>query len=970
MAWVETTNQAPFNIWYSQLLLDGRVLCFEAAVVSGAATSRRCCTLTPDINGSYANGTWATVASMHGTRYVFTTYVLNDGKVFVTGGEYNSDGYNAGEIYDPILNTWTQIAVVPSTGIVGLANGPAAMLPDGKIIIGSADSGQQTHYIFSHVSDTWARAADGLLGPPSDNSYVLTPDNKIFGYSVFSHANQCATYDPLTDSWALRTTNPNTLATGDNMGPTPLLYDGTFIMVGANAHASRYSYATDTWTTLTTGSSGQAASNAPAVTLPNGNALFALGTLSGNYTTNSTYWEFDPGTNVFTRMFSGSEPITAARGTDIGMLMLPTGQVLWTWSANPTGFNNQRVFVYNSTNPVVGNDSWRPAIVSPPSVLARNATTTLTVTQMNGLTIGVSFGNDLNSWTNHPIARLTDTSNNRVYYCRTGNLSTRSIAPGTVGSCTLFVPSTVPLGTYNLEVIANGIPSLAVSVDIVSGAGSQLTADYQYEFAGYLSGAGTTTMMEKVDGIMSPPDTITHHDDGGVSKHGLNYGYENFDARRIQFDFAIDGANGAAAESTYSQFAGAYMMSSAYRSAITVPVAGQNPDQPFVCRRPGKSARAAYAHLTRREVSSTGSLAMGLFRGSVELLCGDPRFYSLASHTLTSNIPGSAVPVVRGHAVKVASFPGAITFVPGDFNVAPQPGDTLMLQVYSFWDNKTGAPMAVPSGWTRYGTTAAAGPGQNVDVFYRSASGWTTTTFGSGLGTSSIAQGHMVAITSGTIDIGQAFIGSLGAATYSMPSLTASGGTDLYVYTFWGGAASAPTMTLPAGATLQTSATQGTTRISKQASEALSAAGATGVRTVTVGGTGSLAVTGATGVLFFGQSSLSTPPVIVNNAGNFPSPRFTITFQGPATNPTITNTTVGRAIRLNAVLSASDIVTIDVANKKIYLNGVSNYGLRRADNQWFDLLPGNNTLVFSRNVSNGVNCPVSITWQDAWESMA
>lgn len=970
MAWQEVTTHAPFTIWYSQLLLDGRVLCFEAAVVSGAATSRRCCTLTPDINGSYVNGTWNTVASMNGLRYVFTTFTLSDGKVFVTGGEYNSNGYNAGEIYDPILNTWTTIAVVPSTGSVVLANGPAAMLPDGKIIIGSADAAQQTHYIFSHVSDTWTRAADGILGPPSDNSYVLTPDNKIFGYSVFSHANQCAVYDPLTDSWALRTTNPNTVATGDNMGPTPLLYDGSLVMVGPNFHVSRYAYATDTWTTLTTGSSSQAASNAPAATLPNGNALFALGSMSGNYSIQNTYWEFNPGTNLFTQVFSGSEPLgTATRGTDTGFLVLPTGQVLWTESANPTGFNNQRVFVYTSSNATVGSDTWRPAIVSPPTALARNSTTTLTVIQMNGLTIGVSFGNDLNAWTNHPVARLTDSISGNVYYCRTGNLSTRSIAPGTVGSCTLFVPASVPLGAYNLEVIANGVPSLAVSVDVVSGAGSLITADYQYEYAGYLSGASTATMMEKVDGLMSPPDTITHHDDGGVSRHGINYGYENFDARRIPFDFAIDGANGAAAESTYSQFANAYMMSAAYRSAITVPVAGQDPDLPFICRRPGKSPRVAYGHVTRREVSSTGDLAMGLFRGSVELLCGDPRLYSLATHTLSSNIPGSTVPRVQGHAAKSAGFPGAVTFTPSDFNAAPLAGDLIVACLYSYWDPKGGAAMAVPSGWTRYGSTAA-GSFQNLDIFYRSASGWTTTTFGSGLGSSSVTQAHLIAVTSGTIDVGQAIIGALGTTAYSLPSLNAAGGSDLYVYTFWSGASASPTLTLPAGSTLQTSLTQGTTRISKQGSEGLSSSGATGVRSITAGGTSSVSIVGAMGMLFFGQASTSTPPVIVNNAGNFPSPRFNITFQGPATNPTITNTTVGRAIRLNAVLSASDIITIDVARKKIYLNGVSNYGLRRADNQWFDLLPGNNTLVFSRSVSNGVNCPVSVNWQDAWESMA
>jgi len=48
--------------------------------------------LTPDINGSYVNGTWTTLASMQSgyAPLYFASAVMNDGRVLVEGGEYNN----------------------------------------------------------------------------------------------------------------------------------------------------------------------------------------------------------------------------------------------------------------------------------------------------------------------------------------------------------------------------------------------------------------------------------------------------------------------------------------------------------------------------------------------------------------------------------------------------------------------------------------------------------------------------------------------------------------------------------------------------------------------------------------------------------------------------------------------------------------------------------------------------------------
>ena len=62
--------------------------------------------LTPDIHGSYINGTWSTISKMISTRLYYSSQILKDGRVYVAGGEYGS-GNAKGETYDPLTDVWT-----------------------------------------------------------------------------------------------------------------------------------------------------------------------------------------------------------------------------------------------------------------------------------------------------------------------------------------------------------------------------------------------------------------------------------------------------------------------------------------------------------------------------------------------------------------------------------------------------------------------------------------------------------------------------------------------------------------------------------------------------------------------------------------------------------------------------------------------------------------------------------------------
>ena len=75
--------------------------------------------LTPDAHGSYVNGTWTTLAPMSFPRIYFSTNVLQDGRVWLLGGEYTGPYFDAniapsGEVYDPVKDTWSPIAPYPN----------------------------------------------------------------------------------------------------------------------------------------------------------------------------------------------------------------------------------------------------------------------------------------------------------------------------------------------------------------------------------------------------------------------------------------------------------------------------------------------------------------------------------------------------------------------------------------------------------------------------------------------------------------------------------------------------------------------------------------------------------------------------------------------------------------------------------------------------------------------------------------
>lgn len=100
----------------------------------------------------------------------------------------------------------------------------------------------------------------------------------------------------------------------------------------------------------------------------------------------------------------------------------------------------------------------------------------------------------------------------------------------------------------------------------------------------------------------------------------------------------------------------------------------------------------------------------------------------------------------------------------------------------------------------------------------------------------------------------------------------------------------------------------------------------------------------------------------VENDGNFET-LPTIAIAGPISQPAIYNQTSGQTVSFSTlVLAASDILTVDFANRVAYLNG--SFRPADASSAWFRLLPGVTQLVLQGAAAAGSQ--MTITYQDAW----
>jgi len=227
---------------------------------------------------------WTTGAEMNNVRFGAGS-VSDDEKIYILGGKTaGPHGFKAdNEVYDPATDTWSTIADMP----IDRAHFGTALI-DGKIyVIGGARHNfdiddlvmLSSVDIYDIATDTWSEGLPLIggryLGEWSGKITASVFDGKIY---VFRTKNQIEIFDPVTNSWSLKTTRDATSGKYGNMRSTTV---GNYIYVSGRdgyASLSKYDPINDTWTDLP----DVVTSRRATAVQPMGNSIFFVGGENGN----------------------------------------------------------------------------------------------------------------------------------------------------------------------------------------------------------------------------------------------------------------------------------------------------------------------------------------------------------------------------------------------------------------------------------------------------------------------------------------------------------------------------------------------------------------------------------------------------------------------------------------------------------------------------------------------------------------
>ena len=466
------------------LLTDGTVLIQDAGFPDWWR-------LTPDANGSYANGTWTQVASLPAgySPLYHSSAVLPDGRLIIEGGEYllNADQTQMiptwtakGAIYDPLTDVWTPVA--PPPFFTGFGKFPQTIGDAQSVVLANgtymqADCCSKQSALLDPNTLTWTpTGGNNKFDENDEEGWTLLPNSKVLTADAFvgvtynPNGTSSEIYDPATGNWSsagstiVQLWDSSAACGGEKaasfeLGPAVLRPDGTVFYVGSNqcgaGHTAIYDSHTGKWTAGPDFPIPVSTADGPAALEPNGRVLVM--TSPGFGPPPSTFFEWD-GKSL--EQVPGPPNASIDASFFGNMLVLPTGQILLT------DFSND-IELYNpgprSTDGVYELKE-QPFIVFTPPVLARGSTHAVFGFGFNGVSQGAAYGDDVQAATNYPLVRITNLKTGHVFYSRTHDHSSMAVASDDFVSTNYDVPKTQELGLSKLEVVTNGIASQPVIV--------------------------------------------------------------------------------------------------------------------------------------------------------------------------------------------------------------------------------------------------------------------------------------------------------------------------------------------------------------------------------------------------------------------------------------------------------------------------------------------------------------------------
>jgi hypothetical protein len=522
--WTPVNALAPDNNAGVMLLLtDGTIMC-KTDAGGGDGIGNTWDKLTPDIHGSYANGTWTQLAPMHDTRLYFSSQVLKDGRVYVAGGEYGT-GTGFSETYDPLTDVWT---MAPTTGH-NYVDANSEMLPDGSVL--QACEWDNITFIYDPISNSYTPGGTPL-GTVDESAWAKLPDSSILFVDMDTRNSE--RYIPSLNTWIADATVPVDLYDpfGSEAGGAFLLPNGQAFFLGATGHTAYYipsgSTAPGSWVAGPDIPSGQGTPDAASAMMVNGKILCAVSpipTSADHFPPPTAFYEFNYLTSSFTHIKTPAGDASEA-GVPCyitNMLDLPDGSVLYA----EQGMTQYYLYKPGGSPLAAG----KPTVNN--IVQTGCYTFMVTGTLFNGISEGASYGDDWQMATNYPIVRLTSGAN--VYYVRTSEWNSTGVQRGINADTTYFtIPSTLPNTPYSLAVVANGISSDTVTFTFSICTEIEETASLNKDISVYPNPANSNVIVDftskqpgvytirLLDVMGSTISTGTGNAASGENKHQIN----------------------------------------------------------------------------------------------------------------------------------------------------------------------------------------------------------------------------------------------------------------------------------------------------------------------------------------------------------------------------------------------------------------------------------------------------------------
>jgi hypothetical protein len=467
--WQQFANQPPFNPGAMLQLTDGTVMVQDQGEYNdGSGGWWR---LSPDIDGSYVNGTWSQLASLPSgyAPLYFASAVLPDGRVIIEGGEYNKGKLvwtDQGAIYDPLAGHWTSVSPPLGSGWSRIGDAPGAVLANGTFMLGASGYyGNKVQALFNAAKLTWTATGAGKADGNGEEGWTLLPNGDLLTVDAENAGNpkNSEIYRPSSGTWSSAGGTIVELVdygTGDEIGPQVLSPKGWVIAFGATSHNAIYNLAKASWARAPDFPVilGQhySVNDGPGAPLPSGEVLVAAS--AGVYKQPTHFFVF-----TGTELAQVADNANAAdlASNYVFMLVLPTGQIL---------VNSRLGDVELYSQPGEPRTDWLPVISSAPRVLRAGQGYRLYGTQLSGLSQGAMYGDDYQSATNYPLVRITNSSSGHVFYARTFDFGSMSVTLGDKSSTHFQVPASIETGASTLEVVASGLASDPTEVTISPAA--------------------------------------------------------------------------------------------------------------------------------------------------------------------------------------------------------------------------------------------------------------------------------------------------------------------------------------------------------------------------------------------------------------------------------------------------------------------------------------------------------------------